>query len=216
MEWGKIVGLTLLYGYWILLAVGIVLALFKWWKTTSPLKTFCRTFFGNLYSADEKLDGGIFFIGAFWLCVISIGIYFALQHLDYQSVFEETLKDIITVGLMVVAYVVGKHFACLYSKRWANYVCVYLGISVLSLIAWAAYGTHVEDDGDPIYGGGTRVVDFVPTETQRSNRAGHIFFTFLPAALLGVYRGQNSQERKAKELVAAIALAEQRSKQSVP
>src|ERR1041385_1528570 len=103
---------------------------------TSPLKTVSERFLGNLYSADSKFGTGELFIGGFWFCIVSIGIYVAL------------------------------------------------------------------------YGGGTRVVDFVPSETQRSNRAADIFFTFLPAALLGVYRGQNSEERKAKERCAAAFLRE--------
>ena len=74
-------------------------------------------------------------------------------------------------------------------------------------LRWAGYGTHTED-ADPLFGGGYTVVDFTPTNKQRSDHAGT---TLIPAALFGVYRGQNNAERNLKEVMAAIAISESKS-----
>ena len=88
---------------------------------------------------------------------------------------------------------------------------MYFGVSVLTLLGWAGYGTHTED-ADPLFGGGYTVVDSTPSNKQRSDHAGTIFLSLIPAALFGVYRGQNNPDRNMKEVLAALALSESKQK----
>ena len=101
------------------------------------------------------------------------------------------VSALLKAGIVVVAYMAGRHFAKTYQEGWRNYLLAFYAAGVLALVIWARFGTHVED-ADPIYGGGETVVDFAPTVAQRSNRAFTIFVTLLIPALWGMYK-----ERKA-------------------
>ena len=69
---------------------------------------------------------------------------------------------------------------------WQCYLHVFYGACVLGLVVWAGYGTHVED-ADPLFGGGTTVIDFVPSEIERDLVGSRVFFDVLMPALVGAY-----------------------------
>jgi hypothetical protein len=213
MEWDKLIGWLIMIPYWGFLAGLMVYGIYKAIKdksATAGIVRIYKQFFGNLYSAENKLEFGNIILGIFWLSVVTFGLSIAFRHLDYYSALSNVMRELLIVGVMALAYYAGKFFSCFYSKRWANYLIVYFGISVLTLIGWAGYGTHTED-ADPLFGGGYTVADFTPTNKQRSDHAGTIFFSLIPAALFGVYRGQNNAERNLKEVMAAIAISESKS-----
>jgi hypothetical protein len=211
MEWSKIIGFSLMFGYWALLLAVLGFVAVKTLREKEPIKQIRHFFTGDLYSAEAKFGRGDFLMGGFWVCLATWGMYVVFQYVDYTLVLGQAFADLFKVAVLVASYYAAKHFSCFYSKRWANYLLVYVAVSVLTFLSWTTYGTHLED-GDPIFGGGTRVTDFTPTKAGRSNHAGDIFFKLLPVALFGVYRGQNSQDRKVKEVMAAMAIAERRSK----
>jgi hypothetical protein len=167
-------------------------------------------FFGNLYSGEQQVTTSDLIIGGIWGSILTFGLSIAFRHIDLEAVVTEEFSYVLIAGVMGISYYLGRHFSCLYKKRWANYFAVYMGVTIITVLGWASYGTHTED-ADPLFGGGTTVVDFDPTKRDRSNHAGRIFFGLLPAALLGVYNGQNNDERRLKEVMAAMEISKARS-----
>lgn len=62
------------------------------------------------------------------------------------------------------------------------------GAAVLALIHGGSYGSHIEDS-DPLYGGGTRVTDFEPTGTERTQQALVAFMIVSGLGCAGVAAG---------------------------
>ena len=69
---------------------------------------------------------------------------------------------------------------------WECLLWTFYGASVIALMVWAGYGTYTED-ADPLFGGGTTVVDFVPTAIERDLVGSRVFIDLLLPALVGTY-----------------------------
>jgi hypothetical protein len=79
-----------------------------------------------------------------------------------------------------------------------------IGASVLlGFAAWALYGTHVED-ADPLFGGGTEVVDSTPTDTQRNRYGVTAFMVVAVLTLSGAFVGLRDRDPKQSEIKAAL------------
>ena len=121
------------------------------------------------------------------LSVLTIALRAMFEHAIYAEAGWDIFFNLAQAGLVILAYFAGRHFADTYPDEWRNYLLVVYGVGILTLFSWAGYGTHTED-GDPIYGGGETIVDFVPTDVERSNLAFTIFVKYSIAALFGVYK----------------------------
>jgi len=80
---------------------------------------------------------------------------------------------------------------------WKGYASSFAIALVLGVIGRTTLGTHTEND-DPIYGGGDRVVDYIPTREEQ-DRAFYMIFglTALPA-LIGTHVGLAKREADSK------------------
>lgn len=91
---------------------------------------------------------------------------------------------------IAIAYFVARKFFHGYTLReipiWVCLLWTFYGATVIALMVWAGYGTHTED-ADPLFGGGTTVVDFVPTAVERDLVGSRVFVDLLLPALLGTY-----------------------------
>lgn len=129
--------------------------------------------------------------------VIKVGVlvaflYVAFREASFPAAAWKPLATLLKGGLVVGAYFAGQHFATTYKEGWKNYLVVFYGIGILTLISWAGLGQHVED-ADPVFGGGEVVQDFVPTAVERANHAINIFVVLLVPALIGMYRKRNTE-----------------------
>lgn len=117
-------------------------------------------------------------------------LWVAFNDARIPDVFWKPLANLAQGGLVVFAYIMGRHFAVTYKEWWKNYLLVFYGVGILVIMLWAGYGTHVED-ADPLFGGGERVIDFIPKPFERDEYAVTIFLTLLIPALYGVYKVRN-------------------------
>ena len=111
---------------------------------------------------------------------------------QFPDVFSEPLWSLLRAGGAVFAYMLGRGLANVYTQPWRNYLVVFYGIGILTLLSWGAMGSHVEG-GDPLFGGGEVVYDYDPSKRERSDNAFWIFTYFLVPALYGVYKARDSE-----------------------
>ena len=121
------------------------------------------------------------------LAVLAIPLTLMFEHTAFSEAGNEIFFDLATAGLIVAAYFAGRFYADTYPDEWRNYLAVIYGVAFITMLSWAGYGTHTEG-GDPIFGGGETIQDFVPTDVERSNLAFTIFVKYSVAALYGVYK----------------------------
>lgn len=152
----------------------------NWGRSTSQLKGWINTLPWPVGGYDHGR--------AAW-GLIAVVLNFGLVYLAYQMAYvtsSNALKE------------------CKREPRWFDFLRhIAWCAGTCLLIAWAAkegYGTHIED-ADPIWGGGTTVSDFVPTEQEKSDYGAGVLFNTLFPALLAVRnaivqaRRRNSQHR---------------------
>jgi len=123
---------------------------------------------------------------AFKIVLACFFLYLAFMHTTISEPLMKATRELGSALLIVLAYALGRRFSSRYEEWWKNYLLVFVGISAVTVIYWAGIGTHMEN-GDPMYGGGDTVVDFIPTNSQRSNLAVEFFVTYLVASTVGVY-----------------------------
>ena len=109
--------------------------------------------------------------------------------MDWESVIVGVAARLISAVVIVAAYYCGRYFSEFHTAKWKNYSLVLGAVAVLSLLAWSSYGTHI-DDADPIFGGGTEVVDFEPTDRERNEHGMKVLLTLAIPALYGLYQGR--------------------------
>ena len=87
-----------------------------------------------------------------------------------------------------IAYLVTRNLFPSFRKMplWHCLLWTFYGACILAVMSWANYGTYTED-ADPLFGGGRTVVDFVPTEVERSLVGSRLFMDLLVPGLLGTY-----------------------------
>jgi hypothetical protein len=71
---------------------------------------------------------------------------------------------------------------------WKVYAGAFIAAVVLSVMASAILGTH-DEDGDPIYGAGTRVIDRNTTSREREAHGWKVFTLIVIPSLVGVRLG---------------------------
>jgi hypothetical protein len=74
-------------------------------------------------------------------------------------------------------------------------LCAIALSGALAFFSWTNYGTHVED-ADPVFGGGTEVVDFEPTGAERNRHAVEIFAIASALTLTGSFVGLRERDKR--------------------
>lgn len=131
------------------------------------------------------------FVEAAKVCAAILFLFFAFNDLSGDLLFRNLLMEwhwgrFLTIAL---AYWFAKEFFQVSTQKmplWKCLLCTFYGASVITLIVWAGFGTHIED-ADPLFGGGTRVVDFVPTAIERDLVGSRLFVDILLPGLFGTY-----------------------------
>jgi len=109
--------------------------------------------------------------------------------MDYTNIFYGVLGYLGKAVIVIGAFYAGRHIETDNQPKWFNYLTVLGLVALLSLGAWAYYGTHTED-ADPLYGGGEAAIDFEPTDKERNEYGLTLFFSLSIPALYGVYKKQ--------------------------
>jgi hypothetical protein len=110
--------------------------------------------------------------------------------------FGQGVDILFSFYLKFVVYIAAKRLST-QSKRPKPEVFLraVFAAAVLALAAWSLYGTHIED-ADSLYGGGTEVVDFEPTDAER-NMHGITTFTIMTVLILtGTFLGLRDRDEK--------------------
>jgi len=119
-------------------------------------------------------------------------LYFVFNDLTGDRLFRNLVLEwhwgrFLTIA---IAYFVARKFFDDYAVKqmplWECLLWTFYGASVITLMLWAGYGTHTEDV-DPLFGGGTTVVDFVPAAVERDLVEPRVFVDLLLSALVGTY-----------------------------
>lgn len=125
-----------------------------------------------------------------WIMLITISAFVLYKYYPvYDPVIMKVMGDLVKVFFIYMAWSFSKEVAStstslspiVYGKAIA--ICIFI-----ALMAWGSYGTHTEG-GDPMFGGGELIVDFVPTDKEKNEHGWTIFFTFLIPVILGVNQG---------------------------
>ncbi|MAE50737.1 MAG: hypothetical protein CMH27_02900 [Micavibrio sp.] len=61
--------------------------------------------------------------------------------------------------------------------------------AAIAAISAYSMGMHYED-ADPLFGGGTRVVDYVPSDQDRAERFWWVFLILAPSAVYGIHKAR--------------------------
>ena len=79
-------------------------------------------------------------------------------------------------------------------SAWRQYLAVFYFAAVMAMMSWAKLGTHIED-ADPLFGGGREVVDFNPTDLERSVAGVRMFVLVMIPGAIGFWlaRGKNAR-----------------------
>jgi hypothetical protein len=124
------------------------------------------------------------------VAVLSVFLFVAFSKAGFPDVLWKPGEILLKGGLVALAFFAGRHFADVYKQGWRNYLLIFYGVGILTIVAWAGLGTRTEN-ADPVYGGGDTVVDFVPSNTERSNHAVTVFLSLGIPALYGMYKRRN-------------------------
>jgi hypothetical protein len=108
----------------------------------------------------------------------------------YPDVLWRPASFLFKGAIIGFAYFAGRHFADTHKEGWKNYLILFYAVGIITVVAWAGLGTHTEG-GDPLFGGGETVVDFVPTNVERANYAVTIFLSLFIPAFYGMYKKRN-------------------------
>jgi hypothetical protein len=126
----------------------------------------------------------------------------SVNQLFHNVVFEWHWGRFLVIA---IAYLASKKLAedlLRHKPIWEYMLWVFYSATVIALVVWSGYGTHTED-ADPLFGGGTTVVDFVPTEVERDLVGSRLFLDLLIPALLGAYL--SSRAFAGKSLPSSVA-----------
>jgi hypothetical protein len=126
------------------------------------------------------------------VCVLGAVLYVAFEKARVPAAMWGSLKLLAAGALCGIAYSAGRCLATMYAQAWRNYLAVFYGVGIFTVLVWASYGTHIED-ADPIRGGGERVVDFVPSDVERAEYGLTVFVSLLIPAILGVSNWREQQ-----------------------
>jgi len=137
--------------------------------------------------ATNKIDVGVEIVK---VCVLAWCLYYAFNDASFPAAAWKPLSALLKAGIVVLAYLAGRHFATTYEEGWRNYLLVFYAVGIITIVSWAGLGTHTED-ADPLFGGGETVVDFIPKPGEQDDHAVSIFLTLLVPALYGMYKKRN-------------------------
>ena len=145
-------------------------------------------------TADKVIEGVKIAAALFFLYVVFWNL--PKQLLIHDLLLEWHWGRLLIVG---IAYYVARKFFqdSTFQKNplWQCILWTFYAACVISALVWAGYGTHTED-ADPLFGGGTTVIDFVPTTTERNLVGATLFVRLFLPALLGTYLSRRAIERQ--------------------
>jgi hypothetical protein len=137
-----------------------------------------------------NIDKNEIILEAVKVIVLSTILVFVCFDATYPDVLWKSAIVILKGAIIGIAYFVGRELAYTYKEGWKNYLVLFYGVGILTVVSWVGLGTHTEDT-DPLFGGGETVVDFVPTNVEQANHAVTIFLSLLVPALCGMYKKRN-------------------------
>jgi hypothetical protein len=133
--------------------------------------------------ATSKIDVGLEIVK---VCALPWFLFYAFNDASFPAAVWKPLSALLKAGIVVFAYLAGRHFATTYEEGWRNYLLVFYTVGVITVVSWAGLGTHTEG-ADPLFGGGETFVDFIPKPGERDDHAVRIFLTLLIPALYGMH-----------------------------
>jgi hypothetical protein len=137
--------------------------------------------------ATSKIDIGVEIVK---VGALAWFLYYAFNDASLSALWKP-FTVLLKTGIVVLAYLAGRHFATTHEEGWENYLLVLYGVGLLTIVAWAGLGAHTED-ADPLFGGGETVTDFIPKPGERDDYALNIFLTLLIPAIYGMYKKRNA------------------------
>ncbi|MGH8522371.1 MAG: hypothetical protein ACREU9_13330 [Gammaproteobacteria bacterium] len=138
--------------------------------------------------ATSKIDIGVEIVK---VSALAWFLFYAFNDASFPAAVWKPLTALLKAGVVVLAYLAGRHFATTYDEGWKNYLLVFYVVAVITIVSWAGLGTHTED-ADPLFGGGETIIDFVPKPGERDDHAISIFLTLLIPAIYGMYKKRNA------------------------
>lgn len=122
---------------------------------------------------------------------LSAFLIFACSDAEFPDVLWKPAGILFKAAIIGLSYFAGSHFSGVYKEGGKNYLLIFYGIGIITLIAWAGLGIH-DEGGDFLFGDGATVVDFVPTKIERANHAITIFLSLIIPAFYGMYKKRKS------------------------
>jgi hypothetical protein len=116
-------------------------------------------------------------------------LYFAFNDAHFPNVLWKPAIALFKAGIIVSAYLVGFWFGHSYEEPWKSYLFVFYAVGILTLLSWAGLGTSSEN-GDPLFGGGEIVQEFLPSHGEMDDHALTIFLSLFIPAIYGVYKSR--------------------------
>jgi hypothetical protein len=128
-----------------------------------------------------------------WLLALGIGLSAISFYESYTLAIPRVAGDFMAVWVICMAFDFSKKTAA-DSKSSASvlYLKALFWCAVIAALAAYSMGSHYED-ADPLFGGGTRVIDYVPSDQQRTERFWWLFLILISPAASGIHRGSKSR-----------------------
>jgi hypothetical protein len=121
--------------------------------------------------------------------ILSCFLYFAFNDAHFPKTLWKPAITLFKAGIIVSAYLAGFWFGKNYKEPWKSYLFVFYAVGILTLLSWAGLGTSSEN-GDPLFGGGEIVQEFMPSHGEMDDHALTIFLSLFIPAIYGVYKSR--------------------------
>lgn len=109
--------------------------------------------------------------------------------------FLDAVFLLVRVAIIYGVYKVAKRMASESSCSRGKAYAIAIGVALLfAALSWANFGTH-QEDANPLHGGGTTVVDFVPSKQERNQQGLFVFIVLGTASLAGTHSGLKIRRR---------------------
>jgi hypothetical protein len=121
--------------------------------------------------------------------VLACFLYFAFNDAHFSKVLWTPAITLLKAGIIVSAFLGGRWFGKNYREPWKSYLFVFYAVGILTLLSWAGLGTSSEN-GDPLFGGGEIVQEFLPSHGEMDDHALSVFLSLFIPAIYGVYKAR--------------------------
>jgi hypothetical protein len=115
------------------------------------------------------------------------------NELSYSHIIDGAVSWLVKSLIVTASFYWGRHLSSSYRRKWLICLSLLFFCGLFSLFLQSSLGTHIED-ADPIYGGGERIVDFEPTEKQRTEYGLTAFLVLSVSSFYGVFKKKPSKK----------------------